>query len=203
MRPSPIVVPLMLGVTIIACEPGNEGITASGPLAPEPGAASPTGPAFSVDRSTQPFGFAFADDRYVLFLGLTLENVITAVCVGGQVDVEELQALTVTRPTDESLKTLQRGTLTLVAIELAGPDFCADPTVAFVGSGRVLYTDNDVFVSGNRANASQIQANGRVTDASGQVYHLTAVNVTVRAPGEDPDDLLNQNTKIKLNRIGG
>jgi hypothetical protein len=75
--------------------------------------------------------------------------------------------------------------------------------VAFVGTGKVLYTDNDVFVSGNRANASQIQANGKVTDAGGQVYHLTAVNVTVRAPGEDPDDILNQNTKIKLNPIGG
>jgi hypothetical protein len=166
-------------------------------------AAGPTGPAFSVDRGTQPFGFAFADDRFVLFLGLTIENVTTAVCVGGQVDVEELQALTVTRPNDGSLKTLQRGTLTLVAIELSDvPDFCADPTLAFVGSGEVLYTDNDVFVSGNRANASQIQVNGTVTDASGQAYNLTAINVTVRAPGEDPDDILNQNTKIKLNPIG-
>jgi hypothetical protein len=63
------------------------------------------------------------------------------------------------------------------------------------------HTDNDVFVSGNRANASQIQVNGRVRDASGQVYHLTAVNVTVRAPGEG--DILNENTKIKLNPIGG
>jgi hypothetical protein len=165
-------------------------------------AAGPTGPVFSVDRSTEPFGFAFADDRFVLFLGLALEDVVTAICVGGQVDVEEVQALTVTRP-DGSLKTLQRGTLTLVAIELAGPDFCEDPTVAFVGTGRVLYTDNDVSVSGNRANASQIQVNGRVTDASGQVYHLTAVNVFVRAPGDDPDDILNQNTKIKLHPIGG
>jgi hypothetical protein len=169
---------------------------------PTGGAAVFTGPAFSVDRSTEPFGFAFADDSFVLFLGLALEDVVTAICVGGQVDVEEVQALTVTRP-DGSLKTLQGGTLTLVAIELAGPDFCADPTVAFVGTGRVLYTDNDVLVSGDRANASQIQVNGRVTDASGQVYHLTAVNVTVRAPGEDPGDLLNQNTKIKLNPMGG
>jgi len=72
------------------------------------------------------------------------------------VDVDEVQALTVTRPNDGSLKTLQRGTLALVAIELSGPDLCAGPTVAFVGAGRVLYTDNDVFVSGNRANASQI-----------------------------------------------
>ena len=66
---------------------------------------------------------------------------------GGQIDVEEVQALTVTRP-DGSLKTLQRGTLTLVALQLPGPNFCADPTVAFVGTGRVLYTDNDVFVTG-------------------------------------------------------
>ncbi len=167
-------------------------------------AAGPNSPASSiVERSTEPFGFAFADDRYVLFMGLTLENVITAVCVGSQVDVEEVQALTVTRPNDGSLKTLQRGTLTLVAIELSGPDFCADPAVAFVGTGRVLYTDNDVFVSGNRANASQIKVNGTMTDASGQAYHLTAVNVTVRAPGENQDDLLNQNTKIKLTSIGG
>jgi len=45
--------------------------------------------------------------------------------------------------------------------------------------------------------------NGGVTDASGQAYHLTAVNVTIRAPGEDPDELLNQNTKIKLTPIDG
>lgn len=171
--------------------------------APTGVAASPTGPVFGVDRTTEPFGFAFADDRFVLFLGLTVEDVTTAICVGAQPNVEEVQALTVTRP-DGSLKTLQRGTLTLVAIELASLElFCADPSVAFVGTGRVLYTDNDVFVSGNRANASQIQANGRVTDASGQVYHLTAVNVFVRAPGEDPNDILNANTKIKLNSIGG
>jgi hypothetical protein len=191
-RPS-LLLPTLAGALALGCADSQS---------PTGVAAGPTGPAFSVDRSTEPFGFAFRDDRFVLFLGLTLGDVFTLVCVGGQLDVEEVQALTVTRP-DGSLKTLQRGRLTLVALQLPGPNFCADPTVAFVGTGRVLYTDNDVFVTGNRANASQIQVNGTVTDASGQVYHLTAINVTVRAPGEDPDDILNQNTKIKLNPIGG
>ena len=187
-----LLLPTLVGALALGCADSQS---------PTSVAVGPTGPAFSVDRSTEPFGFAFADDRFVIVLGLGLEGVITAVCDQQFIDVERLQALTVTRP-DGSQKALQQGTLSLVVVDLAGPDFCADPTVTFVGTGRVLYTDNDVFVTGNRANASQIQVNGKVTDASGQAYHLTAINVTVRAPGDDPDDILNQNTQIKLSPIG-
>ena len=100
----------------------------------------------------------------------------------------------------------QRGTVNVVAIELAGPAFCDSPLgVGFAGTARVLYTDSDVFVSGNRADASQIQVTGTVTDGSGQRYHLLAINVRVIAPGSTPDNPvdLNARAQIRLTPVGG
>ena len=72
-RPS-LLLPTLAGALALGCADSQS---------PTGVAAGPTGPAFSVDRSTEPFGFAFRDDRFVLFLGLTLGDVFTAVCVGG------------------------------------------------------------------------------------------------------------------------
>jgi hypothetical protein len=195
----------MRGVHILPTLAGALALGCADSQSPTSFAAAPTDLALSVERGTAPFGFAFADERYVLFIGLTVEDVTKAICTGGSFDVDEVQALTVTRPSDESVKALQRGTLNVVAIELAGPQFCDDPLgVGFAGTARVLYTDSDVFVSGNQADASQIQVTGTVTDASGQRYHLTAINVRVIAPGstaENPVDL-NTRTQIRLTPIG-
>lgn len=66
---------------------------------------------------------------------------------------------------------------------------------------RVHYEDNDLFVSGNGANASQITVKGTVTDESGQEYHLTSFSHQVLAPGSSVT--LQSKVKIQLTPIGG
>jgi hypothetical protein len=191
------ILPTLAGALSLACADSQSPTSFTDPQ---------TDPALSVDRGTAPFGFAFADERYVLFIGLTVDDVTKAICTGGNFDVDEVHALTLTRPSDESIKALQRGTVNVVAIELAGPAFCDSPLgVGFAGTARVLYTDSDVFVSGNRADASQIQVTGTVTDGSGQRYHLLAINVRVIAPGTTPDNPvdLNARAQIRLTPVGG
>jgi len=170
---------------------------------------SPTAPAdspapsLSVERGTVPFAFAFSDVGHTLFIGLSIEDLTSLFCTGTEFDVDLLNQLTVTRP-DDSIKLLLRGKdVNVVVVEFVNCDNLID--LSLTGTARVLYTDSDAFVTGKRADASQIQVTGTVTDASGQQYHLTAVDVRVIAPGstaENPVDL-NSVIKIKLTPIGG
>jgi hypothetical protein len=58
--------------------------------------------------------------------------------------------------------------------------------------------DNDVLVSGNRANASQVHFVGRVTDENGQLYHLVAFAHQVLAPGPPAPDMVVQQATLKI-----
>lgn len=162
--------------------------------------ANPATAALRVERGTQPFGFAFADDRYILFLGLTVEDLTGILCTGAEFDVDEVEELTVVRPSDGSLKALQRGEVNVAVAELSTlDDFCDRPLdVVLTGTATVLYTDSDVFVSGNRADASQIQVIGTVTGPTGILYRLHAINVRVIAPGSTADDPTNLNALASI-----
>lgn len=154
-----------------------------------------------VDRGTEPFGFGFDDGTHAMFIGLTVEDLTSIFCTGTEFEVDGVDALTVTRP-DGSIKTRLKGDVNVVVVELAAfsESFCQDPLAVptYTGTARVSANDNDVFVTGNRANASMVHVTGRVTDQSGQLYHLVAFSQQVLAPGHPAPDVVVQHAEIKI-----
>lgn len=177
------------------------------PVAPvEPGAPS-LGAA--VDRSTVPLGFAFDDGTHILFLGLTEADLISIFCTGDEFDVDEVNQLLVTRP-DGSTKLQFKAEVNVVVVDLAtfGESFCGDPSAVptYTGSARLILNDGDFDLSGPGADAAQMHLVGTVTDASGQRYHLVAINQSIVSPEfTSPDDFefTHANIQIKLTPIGG
>ena len=141
--------------------------------------ADPATPSFraTVNRSTEPFGFAFDDGRQILFIGLTVEDLTSIFCTGTDFDVDQVSGFHLLRP-DGSLKDHFEGDESVVVVDGAAFDefFCQNPLAVptFTGTARVVLNDNDFFVTGNRANASMLHVTGTVTDESGQRYHLVA-----------------------------
>ena len=115
--------------------------------------------------------------------------------------VDAFKQTIVTRP-DESIKYLGVGKdVNVVVFEEAGTSDCAELLDAprYTGTARVLFTDNDLFVSGNRTQSTLIQVTGTLTNESGQRYHLVSMNQTVLAPD---GTVLNQKVTIRLTPIG-
>jgi hypothetical protein len=55
------------------------------------------------------------------------------------------------------------------------------------GTGQVNLADNDVFVTGTRANASHVVLNGQVTTASGDRYRVTGRFKSLILPGREQE----------------
>jgi len=160
-------------------------------------------PAFSatVNRATEPFGFAFDDGRQILFIGLTVQALTSIFCTGTDFDIDEISGFHLLRP-DGSLKEHFTGDETVVVVDGPAFDqfFCADPSAVptFTGTARVVLNDNDFFVTGNRANASMLHVTGTVTNQSGQPFHLVALSQQVLAPGHPAPDVVVQHSGIKI-----
>jgi hypothetical protein len=185
---------VITGVLMLGCD------DPSGVSTPE---TSP--PSFSVERSTVNSGFAFSDGRRIVFIGFTLEDMI-GLCAGTGFNNSEVNQLIVTRP-DGSVKFLQQGKDVNVVV-FDTTDFSCDALLAaphFTGTGRVNATDNDLLLSGNRANASKVHFTGTVTDEGGQRWHVEAIGHQVLARGSTLDNLifLNVVTRIHLTPVGG
>lgn len=164
------------------------------------------GPSLSVARVTGPFPFGvfgFSDGNRTLIFGAPFEDLV-AFCPAPVPTNDPFQQTIVTRP-DGSFHITARGeAVHVVVFEASIPGANCDALLGaphYAGTVRVHYTDNDVFVSGNRANASQITVTGTVTDESGQEYHLTAFSHQVLAPVSG--SVLNAKVKIQLKPIGG
>ena len=129
-----------------------------------------------------------------------------SLCAGTGFNNSEVHQLLVTRP-DGSVKFLQRGKNVNVVV-FDTTDFSCDALLAaphLTGTGRVNATDNDLFLSGNRANASKVHFTGTVTDESGQKWHVEAIGHQVIARGSTLDNLifLNIVSRIHLTPVGG
>ena len=174
---------------------------------------SPTAPAdqpapsvrASVERLTDvfPFGvFGFSDGSRTLIFGAPFEDLVTF-CPAAVPTNDLFEILVVTRP-DGSIKFNARGEeVNVVVFDAFVPDAGCDVLLGaphYTGTVRVHAEDNDLFVSGNRANASQITVTGTVTDESGQEYHLTSFSHQVLAPGTAV--VLQSKVKIHLTPIG-
>jgi hypothetical protein len=122
-------------------------------------------------------------------------------------DFDLMTVLFVTRP-DGSQKRLIKGeNLHVLVYDIPGStpfpgDICGEDPV-YTGTGRAIFTDNDVDLSHPGVDASGNTVTGTVTDASGQRYHLVAaIRFTV------PENTLNNFVihahaeKIQLTPIG-
>jgi len=167
------------------------------------GNSDPSAPSFraTVNRVTEPFGFAFDDGRQILFIGLTVDALTSIFCTHTDFDIDEITGFHLLRP-DGSLKEHFKGDQTVVVVD--GPafdqSFCRDASAVptFTGTARVVLNDNDFFVTGNRANASMLHVTGTVTDESGQRYHLVALSQQVLAPGHPAPDVVVQHAEVKI-----
>jgi hypothetical protein len=167
------------------------------------GTSDPSSPSFraTIDRTTEPFGFAFDDGRQILFIGLSVEALTSIFCTHTDFDIDEISMSHLLRP-DGSLKEHYKGDETVVVVDGPAFDqfFCQNPSAVptFTGTARIVLNDNDFFVIGNRADASMLHATGTVTDESGQRYHLVAFSQQVLAPGHPAPDVVVQHAGIKI-----
>jgi hypothetical protein len=90
----------------------------------------------------------------------------------------------------------------VIVFDEAGASDCAELLDAphLTGTARVLFTDNDLFVSGNRAESTLLQVTGTLTNESGQKFHLVSMSHSVFAPD---GTVLNSKVTIQLTPIGG
>jgi hypothetical protein len=167
------------------------------PTAP---AADLSSPSLGVERGTAPLGFGFGDEKSIVFIGSPVEDLVSFFCTGTEINVDLLNSLLVIRP-DGSLKQQLKGD-DRVAVLLIDPTtfpgaFCEDPNAVptLTGTAKIMLNDNDVLVSGKRADASQVHVVGMVTDENGQLYHLVAFADQVLAPG--PDAVV-QHTEVQI-----
>jgi hypothetical protein len=162
-------------------------------------AADLPAPSLGVERGTAEFGFGFSDGRRTVFVGLTIEDMIN-ICAGTEHTNDQLNQLTVTRP-DGSFKLLLRGEENVVVLEAVGlPCDNLLDVPRLTGTARVVVTDSDVDLTGHGADASMLHVTGTVTDESGQLYHLVALNHQVVDPSNTSFDNFQ---KIRLTPIGG
>jgi len=175
---------------------------------------SPLGPATdalasSVERSTVDIGFGFDDGIQIVWIGVTVEDLISAFCTGAPFELDQVTQLLVTRP-DRSTKEQIKGDVNVVVVDLTAFDqsFCDDPSAVatYTGTARLVINDSDVDLSGAGADASQVHVKGTVTDESGQHYHLMAFQHLLVAPeftSVDDFEFRSTHAKIKLTPLGG
>jgi hypothetical protein len=176
---------------------------------------SPMGPAtdplaFSVERGSVAFGLGFDDGILGVFIGLTVEDLVSAFCTGAPFEVDQVDQLLVTRP-DGSTKQQLKGDVNVVVVDVTAffESFCENPSAVptYTGIVPLVANDSDVDLSGPGADASHAHVSGTVTDQSGQRYRLVAFVQGVVAPEftsvEDFFEFRHENLKIKLTPFRG
>ena len=154
----------------------------------------------TVTRDPEPFGFGFGNEQWSVYIGVTVEDLTSIYCTGSDFDVDVVNGFHVFRP-DGSRKDQLKGDVNVVVVRAPAlfESFCDDPLPpTFTGTARLSLNDNDFFVTGNRANASMLHLTGRVTDESGQLYHLTVAGQQVLAPGHPAPDVVIQHLDFHL-----
>lgn len=133
------------------------------------------------EHGTAEFGFGISNERYTVIVGHTFTEVV-AICEGAEPGVPTWDQLTVIRPTgrgefEESFKQLTRvkdADITVFETPFVGSECDLLTAPHYEGTGRAMFNDNDLLLTHNGANASGIKVEGRLTDDSGQRYHLMA-----------------------------
>lgn len=158
----------------------------------------------TVEHVTAPFPFGvfgYSDGTRTLIFGAPFEDLVEF-CPDPIPPVDLMKQIAVTRP-DGSIKHLAVGKdMNVIVFEEAGAADCAELLDAprYTGTARVLTTDNDLFVSGNRGESTLIQVTGTLANESGQKFHLVSINHFVLAPD---GTVLNSKVTIQLTPIGG
>jgi hypothetical protein len=149
-----------------------------------PGAFVIIGPEFAFFESDP--AVVAPPPNYTLMIGWTLPELLDF-CATGEPTLSDIQRLLVFRPhgTEElpDLHTIFHGAqLPLLVWDTAIPfidpfgELCdlAENHPHMEGTGQVISTDNDVFVTGNRADAFHTLVNGQVTSESGDRFRVSA-----------------------------
>jgi len=108
-------------------------------------------------------------------IGWTFEE-LELFCATGEITLGSLKELFLIRP-DSSVHQLVHGVhIPLLVWETASPDLCGVllELPHLTGTGQLIITDNDVFVSGNRTNAAHIRIKGQVASEAGERFRFLA-----------------------------
>jgi hypothetical protein len=179
LRSLPVPLAILASVLMLGC--GEQPAPSEPVTTPRPSfrtERNPDGPGARIFRFDDLFFFVIVDFQRGLttVLGATPEEHLAA-CQSG-IPPEEASFKEVVRPGDVH-KFLVKGAAMGVTIwPAASGDICGElMAVPFLagGTARVRYTDNDVQVSGTRANSYGVRAHGTVTSlASGEEFKLLA-----------------------------
>ena len=163
------------------------------------------------EHGTAEFGFGIGNERYTVLVGHTFAEVV-AICEGTDFDVPTWDQLTVIRPTgrgdfEESFKQLTRVKdvdITVFEAEFVGSECDLLTAPHYEGTGRAMFNDNDLLLTHNGANASSIKVEGKLTDDSGQRYHLMVHVHQVLSQESTLDNFIPLNffITIKLTPVG-
>ena len=155
-----------------------------GPSAPDLRTGEPDGPGAFVVRFEEPVAILLSTEES----GLTVLAGVTAAelaefCAGGEPTFETGTRLNVFRPDGSLHSVLKAEDLSVLVWQGAFADVCTPPFAT--GTGRFMYVDNDVFVSGSGANAFGFRINGDVSSTTGQRYHVTANFHAIISPSDE------------------
>jgi hypothetical protein len=165
--------------------------------------AEPAAPSFhaAITRDREQLLFRISDGRRIVFVSAGVEDLAGLFCTGADFDLDEIDASHLLRP-DGSFKEQFKGNVRVVVVAEAAFDrsFCRAPSAVptFTGTARFTLNDNDLFVTGHRADASMLHVTGTVSDERGQRYHLVASSQQVLAPHHPPPDVVVRHSKVKI-----
>jgi hypothetical protein len=104
MRRPPVFATVVLALTALGCNDQQHSLMgpATDPLA------------FSVERSTVEFGAGIGDGTHLVWIGLTVEDLVSIFCTGAPFEEDQVNQLLVTRP-DGSTKQQLKGDVNVVS----------------------------------------------------------------------------------------
>jgi hypothetical protein len=165
---------------------GTLGLGCSDParLAAPAGVAGVSLPSFRTDQSPEASGAVVIHDQQGAFFyfdsnpppGLTLligwtSEELKRFCAAGEVTVGSLAELLVFRPDGSVHRNVHGSQIPLLVWEGVEPDLCAALEVPHLtGTGQFTSTDNDVFTTGNRADAFHYGIHGKVASEAGERF---------------------------------
>jgi hypothetical protein len=165
---------------------------------------SPDGWGALVSRAPDDFSALIIDEERGLtaLLGSTPEEIAPA-CLSGMEPESTLTQLVI-RP-DSSVKAVAKGRELGVTVWAAlSGDLCGElvgVTPLASGTARVIYVDNDAFLSFERANAFSVRAHGTVTSlATGEEFRLLVRFHAVWFPNEPAPEV--QVSEVQLSPTG-
>ena len=161
----------------------------------------------TAERFTAGTAIATGNEQATIGLGGTVEQ-WAALCATGEAEGFDLMTvLIITRPDGSQKLRIKGQNLHILIWDIPGSipfpgDFCGHEPV-YTGTGRAIFTDNDVDLSHPGVDASGSTITGTVSDAAGQLYHLVApFRVTVAENTVDNFVINAHSSKIQLTPIG-